>query len=103
MLKAVFNWKNSDEEADMLAAVLIVVRKYHSTRYLTPARMLINLLNHSGRSSYASAIAAKLKLPLNSDQHLKFTSSAINEPRSVPQRDDPISNDYFVIAEKLLR
>jgi hypothetical protein len=101
-LRDLFDWKNNKEEADMLAALLIVIRMMVSPGYKTPLQILVEVLVNSGRASLAEEVTK-----YTSDVFIKFDRKEMSVKDYIKQvksqeRLHPINPYYFEIGKQLL-
>lgn len=102
ILRELFNWEEDFTQADMLAAIIIELRKKLPSEWKTPLQMLIEVLVQSGRSSLALEIV-KFEIGFNIPfKGHKLTVKEYISVQNIPERKIAISSDFSIIAQKML-
>lgn len=101
-LRNLFNWQKSPEEADMLASVLMELRKEISPGYKTPLQMLVEVLVLSGRASLARDLTKFVPDIFIRKNRQQLTVNEFIASVDISERPQPISEDYMKIVRRLL-
>jgi hypothetical protein len=101
-LSDLFDWRKDPEEADMLAAILMEIRKHISPGYKSPIQLLTEVLVYSGRSQLAAQLTQFDPDLFILEGHQRMRPKEFINSINIPQRTQPISTDYINIAQKML-
>jgi len=102
LLSDLFEWRKDQEEAEMLAAILMEIREYISPGYKSPIQLLTEVLVYSGHSQLATQLTQFDPDLFIRKDHKKISPKEFINSINIHQRTQPISSNYINIAQKLL-
>lgn len=101
-LREMFNWKRDLDQADMLASILIGLRKKIRSGWVTPLKQLVEVLILSGRSSLANQIAGtSTDLYFRKGEKILTLAEYIEINQKV-ERIQPIPERYLQLVKNML-
>ena len=98
-----FSWRNNPEQADMLAAALIELRRHLSPGWKTPLQMLVEVLVHNGRASLASELVRFEPDIVIRTEEGKLSANQYIDLHRNKQQVQPISSDFSTISRNVFQ